>query len=46
MPPVDTASLPASLFERFTGDAAETLHRLLLFLSPITIQSVALDEGR
>ena len=46
MPPVDTASLPASLLERFTGDAAETLHRLLLFLSPITIQSVALDEGR
>jgi len=46
MPPVDTAWLPASLLERFAGDAEEALLRLLVFLSPITVRPVVLDEGR
>jgi len=46
MPPVDTALLPASLLERFAGDTAEALLRLLVFLSPITVRPVALNEGR
>ncbi len=46
MPPVDAASLPASLLERFAGEAAESLHRLLLFLSPISVRPVVLNEGR
>jgi hypothetical protein len=46
MPPVDTALLPASLLERFAGDAAESLLRLLHFLSPITVRNVELYEGR
>jgi hypothetical protein len=46
MPPVDTALLPASLLERFAGDAAESLFRLLHFLSPITVRPVVLNEGR
>jgi hypothetical protein len=37
MPPLDTESFPASLLERFAGDAAEALLRLLVFLSPITV---------
>jgi hypothetical protein len=46
MPPVDTALLPASLLERFAGEAAESLLRLLHFLSPITVRPVVLNEGR
>ena len=46
MPPVDTTLLPTSLLERFTGNAAEALLRLLIFLSPITVRSVTLDGGR
>lgn len=36
MPPVESADLPASLLERFAGDAAERLIALLRFLAPIT----------
>jgi hypothetical protein len=36
MPPVDSATLPASLLERFCGNAQEQLIALLRFLSPIT----------
>jgi hypothetical protein len=46
MPPIDTTLFPASLLERFAGDAAEALLRLLVFLSPITVRPVALNEGR
>ena len=46
MPPVDTALFPASLLERFAGDAAEALLRLLVFLSPISVRPVALNESR
>lgn len=46
MPPADTALLPASLLERFAGEAAESLLRLLSFLSPITVRPIAFHEGR
>ncbi len=36
MPPVEHDSLPASLIERFTGDAADRLIALLRFLGPVT----------
>jgi hypothetical protein len=46
MPPVATEQCPASLLERFVGDAEEALRRLLIFLSPLTVRAVALREGR
>ena len=46
MPPVASDLFPASLLERFAGDAAERLMRLLVFLSPITVTAVTLPEGR
>jgi hypothetical protein len=36
VPPLDLASLPASLLERFAGDIREQLVRLLRFLRPLT----------
>ena len=36
MPPVDIASLPASLLDRFAGDIAEQLISLLRFLGSLT----------
>jgi hypothetical protein len=36
MPPVEHDSLPASLLDRFTGDAADRLIALLRFLGPVT----------
>lgn len=38
MPPVATAELPASLIARFTGSAAESMTRLLAFLTPLTVR--------
>src|SRR4029077_20632332 len=35
-PPVDQGRLPATLFERFHGEAVERLIALLRFISPIT----------
>jgi hypothetical protein len=46
MPPVATDLFPASLLERFAGDAEESLMRLLIFLSPITVRAIPLLEGR
>ena len=46
MPPVAIDRLPASLLERFAGTAEETLIRLLVFLSPITVAAIALRGGR
>jgi hypothetical protein len=36
MPPLDLAGVPAALLERFAGDAAKKLVRLLRFLAPLT----------
>ncbi|MGV8891701.1 MAG: hypothetical protein ACOH2K_01875 [Burkholderiaceae bacterium] len=38
MPPVATTGLPVSLTERFTGPAAESMMRLLAFLTPLTVR--------
>lgn len=38
MPPVPTSELPAGLIERFAGSAAESMMRLLTFLSPLTVR--------
>ena len=46
MPPVATALFPASLLERFAGNAAEALLRLLVFLSPVTVRAITLREDR
>jgi hypothetical protein len=46
MPPVAVNQLPAGLIERFEGTAAESLMRLLIFLSPLTVgHPVTLNEG-
>lgn len=46
MPPIDLSQLPNSLIERFTGLADESLKRLLIFLSPLTVgRPVTLNEG-
>ena len=39
MPPVERSLLPASLLERFVGDARERLLALLRFIAPITSES-------
>ena len=46
MPPVVSDLFPASLLERFSGNAEEALMRLLVFLSPITVRPIDLPEGR
>jgi len=46
MPPVDSDLFPAGLLERFVGEAAEQLVRLLVFLSPISVTAISLPEGR
>ena len=46
MPPIDLSQLPSSLIERFTDLADESLKRLLIFLSPLTVgRPVTLNEG-
>ncbi len=46
MPAVATDLFPASLLERFAGDAEESLMRLLIFLGPVTVMAITLHEGR
>ena len=46
MPPVAPALFPSSLLERFAGKAEESLMRLLLFLTPLTVRAISLPEGR
>jgi hypothetical protein len=47
MPSVATRELPASLIERFTGPAEESLMRLLVFLTPLTAGALITPrEGR
>lgn len=46
MPSVDLSQLPGSLIERFAGSGAESLMRLLVFLSPLTVRHpTTLNEG-
>ena len=47
MPPVTADRLPGELLERFAGQTAEPLLRLLLFLNPLTVRSmIVIREGR
>ncbi|MBW8068283.1 MAG: hypothetical protein GJU73_12715 [Ferrovum sp.] len=46
MPPIDLTLLPTSLIERFLGSSDESMRRILVFLSPLTVgHSVTLNEG-
>jgi hypothetical protein len=38
MPSVDVVGFPGTLFERFAGSPANSLMRLLVFLSPVTLR--------
>lgn len=51
MPPADVLGFPLTLLERFTGSPANSLMRLLVFLSPVTLRgggpaAVEVFEGR
>ena len=46
MPPVATDLCPASLLERFTGNAEDLLMRLLVFLLPLTVRPINVHEER
>ena len=47
MPPVTTLDLPVSLIKRFVGSAEESLMRLLVFLTPVTVgRLITRREGR
>ena len=46
MPPVVTAQMPASLLVRFVGGVAQSLLRMLVFLSPVTGSLFPLTKGR
>ncbi len=46
MPPVVAAQMPASLLVRFVGTAAESLLRMLVFLSPLTGSLFTITKGR
>ena len=37
MPPIDSSQLPNSLIDRFAGLAEESMRRILIFLTPLTI---------
>jgi len=43
---VTSAVFPAGLLERFAGSAEQSLMRLLVFLSPLTVGPVTVSEGR
>ena len=45
MPPVMAAQMPATLLTRFTGTPAQSLMRMLVFLSPLTGCVITLDKG-
>ena len=45
MPPVASNTLPAGLLERFSKVISEAMLRLLVFLTPITVRPVTLNEG-
>jgi hypothetical protein len=39
MPPVDVLGFPGTLLERFMGSLEDSLMRLLVFLSPVTLRA-------
>ncbi|MHB1590876.1 MAG: hypothetical protein ACYCTW_05015 [Sulfuricella sp.] len=46
MPSVADDRIPGGLLERFAGTAAESLTRLLFFLTPLTVsRPITLQEG-
>ena len=45
VPPVLAAAMPGALLARFAGKAAESLLRLLVFLSPLTLTLFTLGDG-
>lgn len=45
LPPIAAATLPGALLARFVGTAAESLLRLLVFLSPLTVTLFTLGDG-
>lgn len=45
LPPVPIAAMPGALLARFGGTAAESLLRLLVFLSPLTVTLFTLGDG-
>ena len=45
LPPVTVAAMPGALLARFVGTAAESLLRLLVFLSPLTLTLFTLGDG-
>ena len=46
MPPLMAVEMPASLLARFTGTPAQSLMRMLVFLSPLTGCVITLGKGR
>ena len=47
MPSVMARAMPGALLAQFAGTAAESLTRMLVFLSPLTVGSlITIDEGR
>ena len=45
MPPIAAAAMPGALLARFVGTAAESLLRMLVFLSPLTVTLFTLGDG-
>ena len=46
MPPVRLCDLPDSLIDRFSSPIQEAMKKLLIFLSPLTVSQVTLNEVR
>ena len=45
LPPIAAATMPGALLARFVGTAAQSLLRLLVFLSPLTLTLFTLGDG-
>jgi hypothetical protein len=45
VPPVLATAMPGALLARFVGTAAESLLRMLVFLSPLTVALITLGDG-
>lgn len=45
VPPVPVGAMPGALLARFVGTAAESLLRMLVFLSPLTLTLFTLGDG-
>ena len=46
MPPADVLGFPGTLLEHFTGSPADSLMRLLVFLSPVTLRGGGVTVAR